>query len=114
MLGAISTREADGDIGCWLIIKNNGECGGSTSFCGEEIAGAISGSGLGNGEARAVVVGCDDGGGGCFAFVSTCVGCSRGECGNDVAIVEAVVDAGDGDGLSCIPVVCGEGQRRGA
>ena len=115
MLGAVGTGEGDGDIGCWLIIKNNGECGGPTSFCGEQIARAIGGAGLGNGEARAVVIGCFERGGGCFsAGVAACVGGGGGECGGDVAIVEAVVNAGDGDGLGCIPVAGCECQRRGA
>ena len=67
---------------------------------------------MGNGDAGGLVIRCFECGGGCFsAGVATCVGSGGGECGGDVAIVEAVVDAGDGDGLSCIPVASGECQR---
>ena len=112
MLCAVSTGEGDGDICCWLVIKYNSECGGASGFCGEEIARTIGGACLGNGDARAVVIRCFECGGGCFsAGVATCVGSGGGERCCDVAIVEAVVNASDGDGLSCIPVAGGECQR---
>ena len=112
MFRAVSTAESDGDIGRWLGIKNHSECGGAARFCGEQIARAIGGSGLGNADAGAVVVSVFDCGGGCFsAGITTCIGGGGGECGGDVAIEEVFINAGDGDGLRCIPVVCSEGQR---
>ena len=78
-----------------------------------EIAGAVGCPGLGNGDAGGVVVGGSfESGGGCFsAGVATSVGSGGGECGGDVAIVEAVVDSSDSDGLGCIPVAGCECQR---
>ena len=112
MLCAVSTGEGDGDISCWFGIKNDGECGGAAGFCCEEIAGAVGGAGLGNGDAGGVVIRCFECGAGCFsAGITACVGSGGGEGGGDVAIVEAVVDAGDGDGLGCIPVARCECQR---
>ena len=67
---------------------------------------------MGNGDAGGVVIGCFECGGGCFsAGVAACVGSGGGECGGDVAIVEAVVDSSDSDGLGCIPVAGCECQR---
>ena len=112
MLGAVSTGEADGDIGCGFGIENNGECGGGARFCGEQIAGAVCGAGLGNGDAGTFVVGVFDGGGGCFAAgVAACIGGGGGECGGDVAINDGVIGTSDGDGLGCIPVPGRERQR---
>ena len=42
--------DGDGYVGRWLCIENNGERGGAAGFCGEEIS-AISGAGLGDGDA---------------------------------------------------------------
>ena len=67
MLCAVGAGDGDGDISRWFGIKNNGERGGGAGFCGEEIAGAIGGAGLGNGDAGGVVIGCFEGCGGCFA-----------------------------------------------
>ena len=50
MLCAVGAGDGDGDISRWFGIKNNGERGGGAGFCGEEIAGAVGGAGLGNGE----------------------------------------------------------------
>ena len=61
---------------------------------------------------RIIVIRCFERCGGCFsACITAGVGCGGGECGGDVAIVEVVVNACDGDGLGCIPVAGGEGQR---
>ena len=112
MFGAVGTGDGDGDISCWFGIKNNGEGGSGACFCGEQIARAVGAACLGNGDASSVVIRVFDRGGGCFsAGVTTCVGSGGGECGGDVAIVEAVVNAGDSDGLRSIPVAGCEGQR---
>ena len=50
MFSAVGPGDGDGDISRWFGIKNNGERGSGTCFCGEEIAGAVGGAGLGNGE----------------------------------------------------------------
>jgi hypothetical protein len=88
-----------------LSIENDGESGCAACFCGEEIAGAVVGTGLGNGDAAGLVIGvlnC-----GCIGF-SACVTAGviggGGESSCDISIDDGVIDAGDGDGLSCIPV----------
>ena len=112
MLCAVSAGKSDSDIGRGFGIQNNGECGSTTRFCGEQIARAVGAACLGNGDAGGVVVGCFESCGGCFsAGITTCIGGGGGECGGDVAIEEVFINAGDGDGLRCIPVVCSEGQR---
>ncbi len=111
MLCAVSTGDGDGDISGWFGIKNNGECGGGAGFCGEQIAGAIGGAGLSNGDAGGFVIGCCECCGGLFsACITAGVGGGGGDCGGDVAIVEAVINASDGDGLGCVPVAGGEGE----
>ena len=82
MFSAVGPGNGDVDISRWFGIKNNGERGSGTCFCGEEIAGAVGGAGLGNGDAGGLVIGCFECCGGCFsAGVATCVGSGGGECG---------------------------------
>jgi hypothetical protein len=79
-----------------LSIENDGESGCAACFCGEEIAGTVVGTGLGNGDAVGVVIGvlnC-----GCIGF-SACITAgvigSGGEGCGDVSIDDGVIDAGD-------------------
>ena len=44
-----------------MSIKDDGECGGATGFCGAEIAGAVCCSGLDNGDAVFINIGHGDG-----------------------------------------------------
>ena len=67
MFGAVGTGDGDGDISGWFGIKNNGESGSGAGFCCEQIAGAVGGACLGNGDAGTVVIGCFESGGGCFS-----------------------------------------------
>ena len=95
-----------------MSVENDGECGGGAGFCGEEVARAIGGAGFGNGDAVGVVVGIFDSCCCCFSprIVPRVIG-GCGEGGGDIAVVDVIIDAGDGDCLGCIPVRCCEGER---
>ena len=111
MFSGVIAGDGNRDVGSGFCIQNNGECGGVAGFCSEQV-GAISGAGLGDGDAVGVIVG---------VFERRCVGLSPcivarviGSCGEgrgDITIVEVIIDTGDGDGLGGIPVGCCKGER---
>ena len=103
MFCCIEPCDGDSDVGGWLSVEDDGECGGAAGFCGEEIAPEVapvlamvmplvSSSVF---LTVVVVVSC---------CVTTGVGGGGGEGGGDIAVNEGVINTGDGDGLGCIPV----------
>ena len=70
---------------------------------------------MGDGDTVGVVVGVFDRCGvGFGSGVATCVVRSGSKRGGDITVVDVVINAGDGDGLGCIPVGGCEGKCVGA